>query len=133
MVNDGTNEVCETPGDSLQLSVGGNHLVLHAPFILPRQHVDLLTRLCVRHSPTVELESFHLRKSCLCSADMRGRHSLTPPPNQNCFFLQLSPPWQLRSKGVPKSCSCKPSQRAKPRGEKQASRRPTFRSQAKCL
>lgn len=69
-------------GDSLQVSVGGNHLVLHAPFILPRQHVNLMTRRCVQHSTHlgIGIISPHNVLSLLCS--YAGHALFNSPPKK---------------------------------------------------
>lgn len=44
-------------GDSLQVPVGGNHLILRAPFILPPVNLNVNLTSC---QSTLALEVFHL-------------------------------------------------------------------------
>lgn len=67
-------------GDSLQVPVGGNHLILHGPFTLPRRHVNLAP-------PSEQLEVFHLQTSRLCGADTEALRSVTPLQNVNMFIF----------------------------------------------
>lgn len=81
-------------GDSLQVPVGGNHLILHGPFILPRRHVNLTNPV----GTTLALEEFHLQTSCLCAADTGfALFDSSPKTNKkhlHVYFLPLYPPWQ---------------------------------------
>lgn len=89
--------------------------------------------------PTLELELFHLKMPCLCCAVMQGMHSLTPlqkktknPKTSTCLISPTLSSMatafaEFQTVEVANLTTCKS------RSEEKTYKRPTFRSQAKCL